>query len=215
MVVARGNTQAEALAQNDRVLELLSRDTNVASAFSLAAVCPAPETQHANLKRWREFWTTERQTGLRETFKPQVGSELGFRADAFAMFWQSVEGKRPLLTLDTFRGTPLENALNERVALGTNDNAISTLVKMKDRANAAKLRTILPETIVLDSKGLADHIAGLARVGLERFALWTGVFVAALLFLSRVSGIGVGHAAAAGDRVVVDVRIDGLARAAD
>ena len=186
MVVARGNTQAEALAQNDRVLELLSRDTNVASAFSLAAVCPAPETQHANLKRWREFWTTERQTGLRETLQ-QVGSELGFRADAFAMFWQSVEGKRPLLTLDTFRGTPLENALNERVALGTNDNAISTLVKMKDRANAAKLRTILPETIVLDSKGLADHIAGLARVGLERFALWTGVFVAALLFLTLAS----------------------------
>lgn len=186
MVVARGKTQAEALARNDRVLEVLSRDPNVASAFSLAAVCPSPETQQANLKRWREFWTVERRASLRETLD-KVGGELGFRGEAFGKFWQHVEVARPLLTLDMFRGTPLENALNERVALGTNDNAISTLVKMKDRANAVKLRDTLPDTIILDGKGLADHIAGLARVGLERFALWTGVFVAALLFLTLAS----------------------------
>jgi len=186
MVVARGKTQAEALAQNDRVLEVLSRDTNVASAFSLAAVCPSPETQQANLKRWREFWTTERRTALHETLD-KIGGELGFRGEAFAKFWHSVEGERPLLTLDMFRGTPLENALNERVALGTNDNAISTLVKMKERANAAKLRDTLPDVIVLDGKGLADHIAGLAKVGLKRFAIWTGVLVGVLLFLTLAS----------------------------
>lgn len=186
MVVARGPTQEAALAQNDRVLEALSRDTNVASTFSLAAICPSPETQQANLKRWREFWTTERRASLHETLD-KVGGELGFRGEAFAKFWQSVEGERPLLTLDMFRGTPLENALNERVALGTNDNAISTLVKMKDRANAAKLRDTLPDAIVLDGKGLADHIAGLAKTGLKRFALWTGVLVGVLLFLTLAS----------------------------
>jgi 1-acyl-sn-glycerol-3-phosphate acyltransferase len=183
MVVARGDTPEAALAQNDRVLAVLSRDPNVASAFSLAAVCPAPEMQQANLKRWREFWTAERRRALHETLQ-QVGGELGFRAEAFGKFWQSVEGEQALLTLDMFRGTPLENALNERVALGTNDNAISTLVKLKDRTEVAKLREALPDTIILDSKGLADHIAGLARVGLERFALWTGVFVAVLLLLT-------------------------------
>ncbi len=186
MVVARGETIEAALAQNDRVFAALERDPNVAGAFSLAAVCPAPEMQRANLKRWREFWTAERQAGLRTTLD-QVGGELGFRAEAFDKFWQSVVGERPLLTLDLFRGTPLENALNERVALGTNDNAISTLVKLKNRDEAAKLRETLPEAIVLDSKGLADHIAGLARVGLTRFALWTGVFVAVLLFLTLAS----------------------------
>ena len=186
MVVVRGKTQEEALAQNDRAFEVLSRDTNVASAFSLSSVCPAPETQQANLKRWREFWTGERRAALRETLH-QTGAELGFRAEAFAKFWQSVEGERPLLTLDMFQGTPLEKALTERAALGTNDNAISTLVKMKDRAEAGKLRDTLPDAIILDSKGLADHIAGLAKVGLNRFALWTGVFVAVLLFLTLAS----------------------------
>ena len=183
MVVVRGKTQEEALAQNDRAFEVLSRDTNVASAFSLSSVCPAPETQLANLKRWREFWTAERRVALRETLD-KTGGELGFRAEAFAKFWQSVEGERPLLTLDMFQGTPLEKALTERAALATNDNAISTLVKLKNRDEAAKLRLIMPDAIVLDGKGLADHIAGLAKVGLNRFALWTGVFVAVLLFLT-------------------------------
>ena len=186
MVVVRGATLEATLVQNDRVFAALSRDTNVAGAFSLASVCPSPDVQRANLKRWREFWTAERRDGLRTTLD-QVGSELGFRAGAFDKFWQSVEGQPALLTLGLFRGTPLENALNERVALGPNDNAISTLVKLKNRDDAAKLRTTLPDAIVLDSKGLADHIAGLARVGLERFALWTGIFVAGLLFLTLAS----------------------------
>ena len=183
LVVSRGETPEAALAQNDRAFEVLSRDANVSHVYSLAAVCPSPEVQQENLKRWREFWTPERRTEVRKTLD-QVGGELGFRGEAFAAFWQRVEGERPLLTLDMFRGTPLENVLNERVALGTNDNAISTLVKLKNRAEVAKLREVLPDAIILDSKGLAGHIAGLARVGLGRFAWWTGLIVAVLLWLT-------------------------------
>jgi 1-acyl-sn-glycerol-3-phosphate acyltransferase len=186
MVVVRGETPEAALAQNDRAYAALARDPNVADVYSLAAVCPAPETQQANLKRWREFWTAERRAELRKTLD-QGGRELGFRSEAFATFWQRVEWERPLLTLEMFRGTPLENVLNERVALGTNDHAISTLVKLKDRSTVTKLRTTLPDTIILDSKGLADHIAGLAREGLKRFAVWTGVIVGVLLFLTMAS----------------------------
>lgn len=186
MVVARGDTPEAALTQNDQVSETLSRDPDVASVFSLAAVCPAPETQRKNLQRWHAFWTEPRRLTLRTTLDG-ISGELGFRAGAFDKFWQSVAGQHTLLTLEMFRDTPLENALNERVALGTNDTAISTLVKLKDRSTAAKLREVLPGTIVLDSKGLAGHIAGLARLGLERFALWTGIFVAALLFLTLAS----------------------------
>lgn len=186
MVVARGETPEAALAHNDRVLAALARETNVASVYSLAAVCPSPEVQRMNLQLWREFWTAERRADLRATLE-QIGGELGFRAGAFDKFWQSVEGERPLLTLDMFRGTPLESALNERVAHGTNDHAISTLVKLKDRDAVGQLRAALPDTIVLDSKGLADHIAGMARDGLKRFALWSAVLVGGLLFLSMAS----------------------------
>ena len=127
-----------ALAQNDRAAEVLARDPNVAAVYSLSAVCPSPATQEANIRRWREFWTPARARGV----APDVGTRLAanwvFAANAFAKFWQRVEGEPALLTLDMFRGTPLEQALSERVALGTNDNAVSTLVKLEDRAHVGR-----------------------------------------------------------------------------
>ena len=118
MVVARGATPAEALTQNDRAAEVLARDPNVTALYSLSAVCPAPATQAANIRRWREFWSPAKQAALHQTLQ-QVGDELGFRGDAFAKFWSRLEGEPALLTLDTFRGTPLEQALTERVARPT------------------------------------------------------------------------------------------------
>lgn len=183
LVVARGDTPEAALAQNDRVAGVLARDPNVAAVYSLSAVCPSLAMQAANSQRWREFWTPARRAALRITLQ-QAGAELGFRPDAFAPFWQRVEGETTPLTLALFRGTPLEQALNERVALGADDNAVSTMVKLKDRGSVGALRASLPEMIVLDSKAFADHIAGLAKSGLGHFALWTGIVVAALLFLT-------------------------------
>jgi 1-acyl-sn-glycerol-3-phosphate acyltransferase len=186
LVLARGTTPEAALAQNDHTAAVLARDPNVSAVFSLAAVCPSPATQTTNIQRWREFWTPVRRAALRETLQ-QVGGELGFRPEAFAKFWSSVENDPALLTLDAFRGTPLEQALNERVALGTNDHAISTLVKLKDRSDVATLRAALPNQIVLDHKAFADHIAGIARTGLVRFAFWTAIAVGLLLYLSLAS----------------------------
>ena len=186
LVVARGSTPEEALTKNDLAAEMLARDPNVAAVYSLSAVCPAPATQAANLRRWREFWTPEKRATLRETLQ-QVGGELGFRAAAFANFWQTVEGEPTLLTLAMFQGTPLEQALNERVGLGADDTAVSTLVKLKDRGNVSELRQALPGLIVLDHKAFADHLAGLAKSGLGQFALWTAVAVTAILFLTLSS----------------------------
>jgi 1-acyl-sn-glycerol-3-phosphate acyltransferase len=183
LVVARGETPEAALAANDQAFATLSADPSVASVYSLSAVCPAPETQRQNLQRWREFWTEERRATLRRQLD-EIGGELGFRAGAFSKFWEIVASERALLTLDLFRGTPLENVLNERVALSPGDHAISTLVKLKNRAEANALRERLPGVIVLDSQGMADHIADLARSGLKQFALWSGIFVTVLLFLT-------------------------------
>ena len=106
---------------------------------------------------------------MRQTLQ-QVGGELGFRADAFATFWQSVEGEPAWLTLEMFRGTPLEQALNERVALGAGDNAVSTLIKLKDRGNVDELRAALPGMIVLDHQAFAGshRRAGEKRSGAVR-----------------------------------------------
>jgi 1-acyl-sn-glycerol-3-phosphate acyltransferase len=182
LVVARGKTVDDALAQNDRAAKILSRETNVTGIYSLASVCPSIATQEENIKRWQTFWTPERKEKLHETLR-QTGGELGFRPDAFAPFWKTVDEKPAMLTLDMFRGTALEQALTERVAVGTNDTAVSTLIKLSDRSQAGKLRDALPGFILIDQKNFADHIAALAKNGLGHFALWTVIVVGAIVYL--------------------------------
>jgi len=186
LVVARGKTAEEALAQNDRAAATIAREPGVSAVYTLSSICPSPATQKENLQRWRSFWTPARQDGLRATLQ-QVGTELGFRPDAFSKFWRTVENEPPLLTLDQFRGTPLEQALNERVATAEGDVAVSTLLKLEDRSQVNHLRRLLPGMIVLDHENFAEHIAGLARSGLGHFALWTALLVAAIVFFSHAS----------------------------
>jgi 1-acyl-sn-glycerol-3-phosphate acyltransferase len=183
MVVARGATEDQALAQNDRAAEILSRAPGVTGVYSLASVCPSRAVQEGNIRRWREFWTPARRAELRGTLQ-QTGAELGFRPEAFAPFWQRLEQDPAILTLENFRGTPLEQALNERVAAGPGDTAVSTLLKVEDGAPIGQLRQALSGMIVLDKKSFAAHIADLAKEGLGRFALWTGILVTVIVYLS-------------------------------
>ena len=186
LVVARGKTADAALALNDQAAGLLTQQTNVTDVFSLASVCPSLATQAANVRRWQEFWAPARKETLRQTLS-QAGGELGFRPDVFGQFWKCVEEQPAPLTLDLFRGTPLEQALSERVAQGTNDTAISTLIKLKDRSQAGQLRDALPGMIVLDQKNFAEHIAALAKSGMGYFVLWTVVAVAVIVYFALAS----------------------------
>ncbi|HEY3861690.1 MAG TPA: 1-acyl-sn-glycerol-3-phosphate acyltransferase [Verrucomicrobiae bacterium] len=183
LVVARGATEDQALAQNDRAAEALSHWPGVSEVYSLASVCPSREDQENYIRRWHEFWNPQRREDLRKNLE-QIGGELGFRPDAFAAFWQRLEKDPAILTLESFRNTPLEQALNERVALGPGDNAVSTLLKLKDRAQIAPLRRELAGMIVLDKKDFAEHIAHLAKEGLGRFAWRTAVLVTVIVYLA-------------------------------
>ena len=186
LVVSRGKTPDEALAQSDLATQTLAKQPGVAGIYSLATVCPSLATQQTNIQRWQNFWSSDRRTKFR-TNLATVSQELGFRTNAFENFWRHVEEQPALLTLEEFRNTPLEQALTERVAIGTNDTAISTLLKLDERANVKQLREALPGMMVLDQRDFATHIAGLAKSGLGTFALWTGLIVTALIYLSFAS----------------------------
>ncbi|HEV2694477.1 MAG TPA: MMPL family transporter, partial [Verrucomicrobiae bacterium] len=188
LVVARGQTPDEALAQNDRAADLLAQQTNVVGVYSLASVCPSLAAQAENYQRWQKFWTPERITDLRQTLQT-TGTALGFRADAFTAFWKTVQEKPTPITLGMFHGTPLEQAMNERVSIGTgtNDTAVSTLIKLSDREQAGQLRAALPGFILIDSRNFAEHIAALAKSGMGHFAFWTVVAVGLIVYLTLSS----------------------------
>jgi 1-acyl-sn-glycerol-3-phosphate acyltransferase len=181
LVIAHGKTVDEALAQNDRAAALLAQQTNVLGVYSLSAVLPSAATQNENLKRWQKFWTPERKEYLRANIL-QISGELGFRTNAFDAFWKTIEDKPALLTLDTFRGTPMEQPFSERIAVGTNDVAVNTIVKLAYRSRVDELRAALPGLIVIDQKNFADHIAVIAKKDMGKFAVATAVVVGIIAF---------------------------------
>ena len=181
LVVARGKTVEAALALNDRAATQLAQQTNVAGVYSIAPVCPSAATQLENIRRWENFWTAERKGNLRVTLE-QTGRELGFRPDAFAPFWKTLGEKSVPFTPDRFNGTPLENSFAERVAVGTNDAAISTFVKLNDRSRVDELRAALPELMVIDGRNFSDHIASIAERDMGKFALITAFIVGGIAY---------------------------------
>jgi predicted exporter len=184
LVVARGATEEEALQKNDRAAEVLAHDPDVKAVYSLASVSPSEGTQKTNIARWSSFWTADRRDALRRTLT-HIGAELGFRTNAFETFWQRVESEPKLLTLEMFRGTPLDQVLNERVALAPGDNAVTTLLKLDNRTQAtARLRKAMPDMIVLDQRAFTQHIADLARSGLSHSAFWIALLVTIILYFS-------------------------------
>lgn len=186
MVVTRGPTLESALQANDRIAERLAGHAGVDAVDSLSAVCPARSRQEANHARWRAFWTETRRREVRDTLA-RAGAELGFRATAFDRFWTMVDAPPAWVTVETFRGTPLETVFSERVATGDGDHAVATMLRLADRADARRLADEFPEVMVLDKRMLSDYIQDLTRSGLGRFALWTTLLVAVILHFSLSS----------------------------
>ena len=119
LVIARGKTVDEALAENDRAAALLASQTNVTGIYSLSTICPSPALQlrKPTSPAGRPLDTSDRQAALHQALA-QIGGDLGFRTNAFDPFWKSIEDKPALITLDQFKGTALEEALSERVSVG-------------------------------------------------------------------------------------------------
>ena len=104
-VVARGATAEDALQANERVAKALEGavQANELGGFrSLAPFLPSAESQRAVAATVRRH--LEQQTVRR------LAVDRGFRADAFAPFFQRLRGPDPEpLTLDDLRGTALAN----------------------------------------------------------------------------------------------------------
>jgi predicted RND superfamily exporter protein len=70
------------------------------------------------------------------------------------------------------------------VAFSPGDNAVSTIIKVKDRTKISDLREELAGPLVIDPLDFAAHMAKIARAGLGQFALWTGLLVGGMVFFS-------------------------------
>jgi len=89
VAVVSGYDYETALALNDRVYEVLSGKLGTADIASLSPIWKSHGNRTANAERWNEFWSAERQAGLKKLFREE-GAKFAFAPDAFDPFFQTL-----------------------------------------------------------------------------------------------------------------------------
>ena len=186
-IVVGGATREEVLVKNEQVFATLEklRGKNIFESFSsVAPLLPPASTRAANEHDWRNFWTAERQSQLRDSLAIAAG-KLGFRAEAFAPFLEKISAPEPVA------GPETNSALNRLTAdfWSERDGRIylTTLVKVADtekfRQLRAAVKTAVPDALLLNKTVLSDEITQVARRALPLFGLLVAALNALLLFL--------------------------------
>jgi predicted exporter/trans-aconitate methyltransferase len=186
-IVVGGAARDEVLAKNERVFAVLEklRGQNVFESFaSVAPFLPSAQTRAANLRDWRNFWTTGRQAQLRGSLDT-AAAKLGFRAGAFAPFLEKISSPETVTASET------NSALNRLTAdfWDERDGRIylTTLVKVVDTEKFlqlhAAIKSAVPDAALLNKAALSDEITQVARHALPVFGVLVAALNAFLIFL--------------------------------
>jgi predicted exporter/SAM-dependent methyltransferase len=186
-IAVGGTTREEVLAKNEKVFRALEelRGQNVIASFSsIAPLMPSTRTRTANLRDWRNFWTTERQSQLHDSLAAAAG-RLGYRAETFAPFLKAI----------SLPETAPAPATNSALTLLTADFwserdgriYLTTLVKAGGTETFHQLRAAVkaavPDALLLNKAALSDEVAQVARQALPVFGLLVAAINAFLIFL--------------------------------
>jgi predicted exporter/2-polyprenyl-3-methyl-5-hydroxy-6-metoxy-1,4-benzoquinol methylase len=186
-IVVGGTTREEVLTKNEKVFAALEklRGQNVIESFSsIAPLMPSARTRTANMRDWRNFWTTERQSQIHDSLDT-AAARLGIRTEAFAPFWEKISSPE-IVTL------PEANSALIRLAAdfwSERDGKIylTTLVKATGTEKFRQLRTAVknavPDALLLNKTALSDEITQIARKALPVFGLLVAAMNAFLIFL--------------------------------
>jgi 1-acyl-sn-glycerol-3-phosphate acyltransferase len=188
LVVTEAPTDDEVLRKDGLVndaLRALQEEGRISSYSTISSLCPSRERQAANVRRWKAFWTPERTAQARQRVAESAAA-LGYRPGAFDGWFEGLGAEPAPLTPADFAGTPVQRALDARVARVPSGTAVSAVAKLRDRGDIDRLRdavrAAVPDAVVVDTRAVAVRVAELARAGLVRY-LVLATALAAVVFL--------------------------------
>jgi predicted exporter/precorrin-6B methylase 2 len=182
-IMAEGRTEGELWSELERLRDFLNHQTHdsvVAAGLPVATIFPGPKAQESNIKAWQAFWTPKRVSNLSKRLS-EIGSELGFRADAFQPFLKMLQApQHGLLTIPSELYVPFGVfpdrggdgwLLVDVITPGPSYHAESFF----DRAHRARFS-------VFDSEYFSRHLAREINVSFTRMLLIIGGIAILILF---------------------------------
>ena len=161
-----------------------------------SSVLPSLRTQDRRWAKWREFWTEDRVSRLREDLGA-AAAERGIRKGTFDPFFDSLLVRPPPLAPERIRGTAFEPVLTRHVREEDGRTRVMLMAPgavLEGEAGervAAAMEEAAPGTRVLTGKGLADAVAEATVTELTALSLPALALVAVLLALyyRRLRGV--------------------------
>ena len=195
LVLVKGNTLDEALAQNDALYAFL-RDMKkqgfIQSAASLSVILPAAGTRKENHERFMQLMSSQRIETLKQDLKA-AAIKAGFKPDAFEPFIQSIIRSNKThsenFSLAAFDGTILEKLVAAKVIFFKDQVVLMTTLDPSDTAPVPEIvnqiKSRFPESMVVDKRYFIDAVARLVEKEFKQlfiFAALSMVLVVTLFF---------------------------------
>ncbi|HEU4555889.1 MAG TPA: 1-acyl-sn-glycerol-3-phosphate acyltransferase [Chitinophaga sp.] len=190
-VVTEGRTLEAALQANEQMLPVvqqLQRQGIVKRYAGVGSLLLSQQEQQARIRRWRQYWTTEKKQQLISNLQQQ-GPALGFKAAAFAPFTQWLQQGFSVMSaadMAALRNSSLGDYITEK----KDRVSLVTLLKVDPQHKAAVYKALAgqPHTTVLDKQYAANRLVQVIRNEFNSIAWMTSllVFFALLISYGRI-----------------------------
>lgn len=186
-LISSGSSLNEALVKNEKAVVLAEelKQKGIVSKYSgVSSLLLSDSLQQQKIRRWNDYWTTEKKQQLLETLKKE-GAVLKYNPQAFEPF-------TALLNRNFVPATPAEagiirkNFLDDYITEKPGKATVITLVKLSPQNRQAFYKAFEnnPGTTVIDKQYLTGKLVETINADFGSIALMSSILVFAVLLIS-------------------------------
>ena len=185
--VAEGTTPEQALQRYEEVSPVMAKmlsDSMIARQSGVSVFLPSPEKQRERLEKWRDFWSSRRETFLAD-FEAEVAAS-GFNPAAFDAFREILAADYEPQPLDYFE--PIAQELASSYVVVTDDKSmvytVLTVPKKEREAVEKSLNSVSPDIFAFTDTSVISRMVTALSGDFDYVLYICGFIVFAFLLFS-------------------------------
>ncbi|MBA5792092.1 MMPL family transporter [Flavobacterium sp. xlx-214] len=184
-VVAYDTNERNVLQTNNAIYEKLQSMDLVDHVQSVSSLIPSEINQQKAIKRWQQFWNTEKTNQTIQTIENQ-SVKNGFVENTHAAFYKALQKNYQTISLDTLKR--LNPQIYHEFVHGKKQHLLSTIVTLKPENRDAFVANFNKEfknknALVIDRQALNEQYLGYLVNDFNDLVTYSFIAVFGILFL--------------------------------
>ncbi len=185
-VVSYGNSEAEALEKNSKLVNFLQQEQKkgeILSFNSIGEIMLSEKEQHEKIRKWNEFWTPEKKQQTLSAFRTE-GHKFGFNSNAFDGLENLLKkADEPISNADYKNLKALQ--LSEFLSSGQGIHTVSTVVKLNEKNRDRFIKSVEQnhDVLAIDRQQINENFLGLLKDDFNTLVNYSLIAVIVIFFL--------------------------------